>query len=79
MRLELFLFRYRDDLTGKWKRARYVAQRHVIAERFAEFEIIGPPRIRNVDPGARYFTSRNDATKSPTRSQPERLSGCISA
>jgi hypothetical protein len=55
-RLELFHFRYRDELTGKWKLARYVAERHVIAARHAEFEIIGPPEIREVDPDARYFS-----------------------
>ena len=36
-------------------RARYVAERHEIAERHAEFEITGPPEIREVDQGARYF------------------------
>jgi len=36
MRLELFPFRYRDPLTGKWVRVRYTAERHVIAERYAE-------------------------------------------
>ena len=56
MRLELFPFRYRDPLSGKWKRARYVAALHEIAERFAEFEIIGPPEIRDVDPGVRRFS-----------------------
>jgi len=55
MRLELFPLRYRDPLTGKWVRARYVAERHVIAERYAEFEIIGLLEIRDVDPDARYF------------------------
>jgi len=55
MRLELFPFRYRDPLTRKWVRARYVAERHVIAERYAEYEIIGPPEIRDVDPDALYF------------------------
>jgi hypothetical protein len=50
MRLELFPFRYRDPLTGKWVRARYVAERHVIAEGYAEFEIIGPPEIRRRGP-----------------------------
>jgi hypothetical protein len=30
-------------------------RRHVIAERDAEFEIIGEPEIRDVDPDARYF------------------------
>jgi hypothetical protein len=54
-RLELFPFRYRDELTGKWKRARYVAERHEIAERFAEYEILGPVEIREVDPEARTF------------------------
>jgi hypothetical protein len=27
-RLELFPFRYRDRLAGKWVKARYVAERH---------------------------------------------------
>ncbi len=55
-RLELFAFRYRDPRTGKWIAARYRAERHEIAQRFAEFEIIGEPEIRNVDPEARAFT-----------------------
>jgi hypothetical protein len=54
-RLELFPFRYRDELTGKWKRARYVAERHEIEARFAEYEVLGPPEIRQVDTDARYF------------------------
>src|SRR5690349_13482064 len=53
-RLELFPFRYRDRLTGKWTRARYVAERHEIARRYAEWEIVGPPEIRDVDPNERY-------------------------
>ncbi len=60
-RLELFPFRFRDPRTGKWVRARYVAERHVIAQRYAEFEIIGPPEIREVDPDARYFNPARDA------------------
>jgi hypothetical protein len=51
---ELFPFRYRDPLTGKWVRARYVAERHVIAERYKEWEITGPPEIRG-DPDDGYF------------------------
>ena len=43
-------------MTGKWVKARYVAERHEIAARYAEWEIIGPPEIRDVDPDARYFT-----------------------
>src|SRR5207302_6588589 len=39
-------FRYVDEVTGKWIRARYVAELHVIAERHAKWEITGPPQIR---------------------------------
>jgi hypothetical protein len=35
-RLELFPFRYRDPLTGKWATARYVAERQDIAARHTE-------------------------------------------
>jgi len=31
-------FRYRDHVTGKWVKARYVAERHEIAARYAEWE-----------------------------------------
>jgi len=55
-RLELFPFRYRNPVTGKWVRARYVATREEIAKGNAEWEIIAPPEIRDVDPHARYFT-----------------------
>ena len=56
-RLELFPFRYRDPRTGRWVRARYVAERHEIAERHPEgWEIIGPAEVRNVDPNARAFS-----------------------
>lgn len=48
--LELLL-RYRNRLTGKWiNGALYVAKRHGIAARYADWEIIGPPGIREVDP-----------------------------
>ena len=43
-------------MTGKWVKARYVAERHEIAARYTEWEVIGPPEIRDVDPHARYFT-----------------------
>ena len=36
--------------------ARYRAKQHEIAARYAEWEIIGPPEIRDVDPDARYFS-----------------------
>jgi hypothetical protein len=55
-RVELFPFRYRHPRTGKWIRARYVAERSEIAARYAEWEITGPAEIRDVDPDARAFT-----------------------
>ena len=55
-RLELFAFRYRDARTGKWVRARYVAERHEIAARYAEYGLIEPPEIREVGAAQRYFT-----------------------
>ena len=58
-RLELYAFRYRDPRTGKWIRGRYRADRDEIPARYAEWEIIGPAEIRDVDPGARYFTPHN--------------------
>src|SRR5690349_13412808 len=54
-RLILYPFRYRDQVSGKWKRARHVAELHEIAAQNVEWEIIGPPEIREVDPEARYF------------------------
>lgn len=55
-RLYLYSFRYRSEVTGKWVKARYVAEQHVIAARHSEWEIIGRPEIRDVDPHARYFS-----------------------
>jgi len=45
MPLERFPFRFRDPVSGKWVKARYRAERHVIAERHAEWEIIGDPLV----------------------------------
>jgi hypothetical protein len=44
--LVLFPFRFRDPVTRKWVKARYVAERHVIAARYAEWEIAGPLELR---------------------------------
>ncbi len=44
--LVLFPFRYRDERTGKWVRARYLASRSDIAARHAEWEITGPGEVR---------------------------------
>ena len=48
--LDLYPFRYRDPLTGRWVRARYKAEIDVIAERFAEWEIIGAAEQREASP-----------------------------
>ncbi len=42
----LYPFRFRDPVTRRWVRARYVAERHEIAARYAEWEIAGPPEYR---------------------------------
>lgn len=57
-RLELFRFRHRNPVTGKWVKARYVAERHEIEARHAagDWEIIGPPEIRIVPDDARANT-----------------------
>ena len=46
MTLTLFPFRYRDPATGKWIRARYKATVEEIAQRYAQWEIAGPPESR---------------------------------
>ena len=44
--LVLYAFRFRDPMTVKWVRARYVAERHEIATRYAVWEITGQPELR---------------------------------
>ena len=53
--LFLYPFRFRDPVSGKWVRARYVAERDVIAERYREWQIIGEPEMRQ-STGATMFT-----------------------
>jgi hypothetical protein len=43
-RLSLYAFRYRNEVTGKWMKARYVAEKHEIAVRHAQWESPGRPR-----------------------------------
>jgi hypothetical protein len=64
-RLELFPFRYRSPITGKWVKARYVAEKHEIAARYTEWEIIGPPEIRDVHPHAGYFNPFRRPARAP--------------
>jgi hypothetical protein len=41
-----------------WTRARYVAESDEIAQRYAEWEITGPPEIRDVETSAAYFNRK---------------------
>lgn len=50
--LMLFPFRFRDPLTGKWTRGRYVAERGEIAARYGEWQITGAPEYRRPSGGA---------------------------
>jgi len=51
----LYPFRYRHELTGKWVKARYVAEVREIRARYKEWEIIGPPEIRGASHSLRGF------------------------
>jgi len=44
----LYPFRFRDQVSGRWVRARYRAERHVIARRYTEWQIAGQPEVRHV-------------------------------
>jgi hypothetical protein len=55
-RVELYPFRFRDPVTGRWVRARYRAEREEIERRYAEYEIVGPPEVRDGDPDEPRFT-----------------------
>lgn len=44
--LFLYPFRYRDPLSGKWVKARYIAERHEIAKRYREWKVTGEPEVR---------------------------------
>jgi hypothetical protein len=50
--VQLFAFRYRDLLTGRWVKARYKATRDEIAACHEEWEIIGPVEARAPITGA---------------------------
>ena len=42
----LYRFRYRDPLTGRWVRARYMATVEDISRRYATWELTGPAEVR---------------------------------
>lgn len=43
---ELYPFRFFDPIRGRWIRARYVATLETIRARYPQFELAGPPEIR---------------------------------
>ena len=51
MPLLLYPFKFRDPVTRRWVKARYVARLEVIKQRYAEFEITGPPEVREGSAG----------------------------
>lgn len=51
MALLLYPFRFRDPVTGRWIRARYLATLEEIEARYAEVELLGPPERREVARG----------------------------
>ncbi|HLX28945.1 MAG TPA: hypothetical protein VKV24_10730 [Casimicrobiaceae bacterium] len=72
-RLPLYPFRYRSEVTGKWVKARYIAEMHEIEREHApgDWEIIGPPEVRDVDPDAAYFSPwRAVPDKAPVKEPP---------
>jgi hypothetical protein len=46
--LQLYPFRFRDPLTGKWVRARHKLQVPEMQRHYSEWEITGAPEIRHV-------------------------------
>jgi hypothetical protein len=46
--LLLYRFRFRDPVTGAWRPARYVATKEEIGARYASYELLGAPEVREV-------------------------------
>ena len=75
-RLELFPFRFRNPVTGKWKRARYLAEGHEIEARYqlsAMGNHCGRQKSAMLNPAdARYFRSNvGAAPKRPVNEPPK--------
>jgi hypothetical protein len=50
-RLELYPFKFRVRITGKWVRTRHKLQYPELPRRYAEWEVTGAPEILDVTPG----------------------------
>lgn len=61
MALILYPFRFRDPLTGRWVKARYLAEMEMLRARYADYEILGPPEVREVDEGWFHPARRRSA------------------
>jgi hypothetical protein len=82
--IELFPFRFLDPVSGKWRRARYVATREEIAARHAagEWEIVGPPEIRRDEPVQMFGlgqTGAAPAVAAHTKDQPPEVQPVVTA
>ena len=79
--LLLYPFRFVDPVTGKWVRARYVAERSVIGTQYQEWEITGPANIGKRSPADRSIrgdpdrvtNSRRRRSAARTRNGPVKL------
>lgn len=63
-------FRFIDSVTGKWTRARYVAEQHVIASRYQRWEITGPPEIRSRGSTGSFNPFRRSTMHLPPAEEP---------
>jgi|SRR5690349_11869176 len=63
-------FRFIDPVTGKWTRAQYLAEQHVIASRYQRWEITGPPEIRSRGSSGSFNPFRPPAMHSPPVEDP---------
>src|SRR2546428_9912289 len=75
--LLLYPFRFVDPVTGRWTRARYVAELHEIAARHERWEITGGPEIRTAgavmfSPSAKLAPRAHLPVEEPEKEPPEK-------
>ena len=68
-RRSYYPFRFFDDVTKRWIRARYIAELHVIAQRYVQWEITGPAEIRSGD-ASMFSPFRKAAAHLPPDDEP---------
>jgi hypothetical protein len=67
----LHSFRFRDPVTGKWVRARYLATLGEIAARYHEWEVIGPAEVRGDEPVKMFHPGVASPAMKPTNALPQ--------